>query len=186
MKPPMIQITAQIENHLADMAGRHLPFVTSMALNRTANDARDAVRENLPKRFRLKRTSIPKTIKVLTSTKANLVAHVIAPGFLSIHETGGEMLPTSSSLLAAKADGVTTRVLRNRAGTFRRDMGDGRAAVFKRTGRKGRGGIRLLAWLSPEHEFEERFHMEDDVRETVQARFGANFRDALGVALSGR
>jgi hypothetical protein len=178
----MIQITAQLDNDLAALAGRHLPFVASLALNRTANGARDEVRDNLPQRFRLKRASIPKAIKVLASTKADLTAHVIAPGFLAIHETGGEMQPTSSSLLAAKPEGVTTRALRNRSGTFRRDMGDGHDAVFKRTGRKGRG-IKLMAWLSPEHDFEQRLHMEDDVREHVSRRFAPNFAEALAFAL---
>jgi hypothetical protein len=179
----MIQITAQLENNLAQLAGRQLPFVTSLALNRTANGARDEVRDNLPKRFRLRRASIPKAIKVLTSTKADLTAHVIAPGFLAIHETGGEMQPTSSSALAAKADGVSTRALRNRAGTFRMSLGNGHDAVYRR---RGRNRLKLLAILSPEHEFDERLHMEDDVREHVQARFGANFRDALAQALASR
>ena len=179
----MIQITAQVENELTNLAGRQLPFVTSLAINRTASGARALVQERMPQRFRLKRTSIPKTIKVLASTKASLSAQVVAPGFLAIHETGGDMRPTSSSLLAAKTEGVTTRALAKRDGTFRRDMGDGHAAIFKRAGRKGRR-IKLLAWLSPEHDFDERLHMEDDVREHVQERFSANFRDALAVALS--
>jgi len=60
----MIKITAQLDNDLAAMAGRHLPFVTSLAINRTANGARALVQERMPQRFRLKRTSIPKAIKV--------------------------------------------------------------------------------------------------------------------------
>jgi hypothetical protein len=180
----MIQITAQIENELEQIAGKHLPFATSLALNRTAKEARDVVAGNLPKRFKLKRGSIPKTIKAVMSKKNNLMAMVTAPGFLGIHETGGTMNPTSSSALAAKVGGISSRTLRrNQANTFRLDMGNGNAAVFKRTGRKRRG-IKLLAWLSQEHEFDERLHMEGDVKEIVQTRFAANFRGALEAALT--
>ena len=91
------------------------------------------------------------------------------------------MEPKSSSLLAAKVDGTTTRTLRNRAGTFRVDMGGGNAAIFRRRGRKG---IRLLAWLSPEHEFDERLHMEHDVDAVVSTRFSGHLRDAITEALS--
>lgn len=178
----MIQITAQIENALAEIAGDQLPFATSLALNRTANGARDVVRENLPKRFRLNRTSLPKSVKSVMSRKTNLVAMVTAPGFLGIHETGGTMTPTSSTMLAARADGVKTRALRNREGTFRKDMGNGHEAIFKRKGKS----IKLLAWLSKQHEFDERLHMADDVQEHVNAAFGANFRAALGQALATR
>jgi hypothetical protein len=180
----MIQITAQIQNELAAMAGKQLPFATSLALNRTANEARDAVARNMPGRFNLKRASIPKTIKAIMSNKNNLLAKVTAPGFLGIHETGGTMTPSSSSLLAAKVGGTTTRTLRNRKNTFRLEMGNGNAAVFKRTGRRGRRSIKMLAWLSQDHSFDERLNMEGDVTEIVQTRFGANFRDALGVALT--
>jgi hypothetical protein len=180
----MIQITAQIENELEQIAGKHLPFATSLALNRTAKEARDVVAGNLPKRFKLKRGSIPKTIKAVMSKKNNLMAMVTAPGFLGIHETGGTMKPTSSSLLASKVGNTTTRALRNRSGTYRRDMGDGNAAIFKRTGRKGKGSIRMLAWLSDDHEFDERLHMADDVNEVVESRFGKNMRDAIAQALS--
>lgn len=177
----MIQITAQLDADLERLAGRQMPFVTSLALNRTATQAREEVASNLPKRFRLKRTSIPKTIKAVMSRKSNLMAMVTAPGFLAIHETGGSMEPQSSSLLAAKVNNTTTRTLRNRPGTFRRDMGDGHEAIFKRRGRKS---IKLLAWLSPEHDFDERLQMEQDVQAVVGDRFGQNFRDALAQALA--
>ena len=179
--PPMIQITAQLDNDLERLAGRQLPFVASLALNRTATQAREEVAGNLPKRFRLKRTSIPKTIKAVMSRKNNLLAKVTAPGFLAIHETGGTMEPRSSSLLAAKVNNTTTRTLRNRPGTFRVSMGDGNEAVFRRRSRKS---IKLLAWLSQEHEFDERLQMGEDVQAVVDQRFGQNFRDALAQALA--
>ena len=177
----MIQITAQIDNDLERLAGRQMPFAASVALNRTANDARDEVAGNLPQRFRLRRKSIPKSIKAVMSRKNNLVAMVTAPGFLGIHETGGTMEPQTSSALAAKVEGTTTRTLRNRANTFRLDMGGGNAAVFRRRGRKS---IRMLAWLSPQHDFEERLEMQSDVDDVVGRRFSSHLRDAIGEALA--
>ncbi len=39
-----------------------LPFATSKALNRTATEARDAVRESLPKRFSVRSKGFPGTV----------------------------------------------------------------------------------------------------------------------------
>lgn len=175
----MIRLNAQIDTDLARIAGKQVPFATSVAINRTAVGARDVVRANLPKRFRLKRSGLPSTVKAVMSTKQSLLARIVAPGFLSIHETGGTMQPTKSRLLAAKPEGVNSRMLEQREGTFRMPAGNGHEGVFKRRGRS----IQLLAWLSPEHDFDERLHMADDVREHVGQRFSTHFAVAISEAL---
>lgn len=179
----MIQITAQIENELAKIADKQLPFVTSRALNTTAIGARDLVRSNLPKRFKLHGTWTIRGVQAKMSSKNNLIAQVLAPGYLSIHETGGMRKPEKSSMLAAMAPNVAKKQIRVRDKTFRKDMGNGHDAVFKRVGRKGRK-IKMIAWLSNEHSYDERLHMGDDVNAYVQSKFSNNFADALAKALS--
>lgn len=186
----MIHLTAQLDTELAKLAGEQLPFATSVALNRTAVGARDEVRQNLPKRFRLRRSGATRGIQARMSSKRDLTATIFAPGWLSIHETGGRMQPTRSRLLASMAGDAPKAALRRataRGTAFRLDVdGGSRAAILERTGRRGRKAIRLLAWLSPEHEFEPRADIESDVRAHFAERFSPNFAEALAEALRTR
>lgn len=188
----MIQITAQIENALAQMAGDQLPFAASLALNRTAVGARDVVRDNLPKRFRLRNNWTKGAIQARTSTKSNLMAMVMAPDYMAIQETGGSRQPTKSRLLAAPVDvaqgsRITPKSKRPRAliasgKGFIVDMGNGDAGVFKRYGRR-REKIRLMYWLTDEQQYEERFEFDRDVSGYVQGKFSVHFAAALADAL---
>jgi hypothetical protein len=187
----MIRLTAQIDSRLSEFAGSQAPFIASLALNRTAVGARDLVRENLPKRFRLRNNWTRGGIQTRTSTKANLVAHVLAPDYMLIQETGGERQPATSRLLAAPSEAmqsnrVTPKSKRPRAllagKGFIIDMGGGEAGVFTRYGKK-RGQIRLMYWLTDAQQYEERFEFERDVSAYVQGRFSVNFATALADAL---
>lgn len=188
----MIQITATIENNLAEFAGRQLPFAASRALNLTAVGARDEVRGNLPKRFTLRNGWTTGGVQARTSTKTNLVAAIMAPGYMEIQETGGERRPTRSKLLAAPATemhstSVTPKGKRPRAliasgKAFVIGAGERGAGVYQRKGRKGSKAIKLLYWLAPEQGYEERFEFEADVQAHVNARFSNNFLIALATA----
>ena len=182
----MIKITAQIDNELARLAGDQLPFATSLALNRTANDARDAVREDLPGKLDLKNKGITRLVRSRASTKIRLLAAIEGPGFLAKHETGATIRPTRTRLLASLAPGVSKRSLVRALDTgtsFTTDMGGGRAGIFQR---KARGRIRLLAWLTPEQNYDDTLSMEGTVEDVVQRRFSQHFADALGQAMATR
>lgn len=176
-----IHILAQIEDRLGELAGDQLPFITSVALNKTAIGSRDKVKANLPKRFTLRNSWTQRGIQAGMSNKHSLQAAVFAPDYMQIQETGGEKRPTRSKLLAAPAK-PTRRVIpkskRPRAvladRAFIIDMGGGDAGVFIRYGRR-RGQIRLLWWLSPEQEYDDRFEFEQDVNDYVQDRFSTHF-----------
>jgi hypothetical protein len=186
----MIQITAQLKNNLAALAGRQLPFVTSVALNRTAIGARDLVRENLPTRFKLRNNWTKGGIQARTSNRTNLVASVLAPDYMAIQETGGDRTPTRSKMLAAPSEAMqSNRVIpkgkRPRAllngKAFIIGIANGDAGIFKRTGKK-RGQIKLLYWLTDQQEYEERFELESDIQGYVQGRFSVHFAAALAEA----
>lgn len=189
----MIRLNAQIDTELAKIAGRHGPFAASLALNRTAIGARDQVRENLPRRFRLRNNWTRGGIQARTSNKGSLMARVLAPDYMLIQETGGTRKPTRSKLLAAPAESMQSNsvipkaqrpraMLSDRA--FIIDMGGGDAGVFLRYGKK-RGQIKLLWWLSDDQNYEDRFKFEADVRDYVQDRFSTNFIAAMMEALEG-
>lgn len=187
----MIKLMAQIDSNLAALAGKQLPFASSVAVNRTAVGARDLVRENLPKRFRLRNNWTRGGIQARTGTKGDPTARILAPDYMLIQETGGTRSPTKSRMLAAPATGTQSNSVIPRAKrpkamlsdrAFIIDMGRGNAGVFMRYGKK-RGQIRLLWWLSEDQQYEDRFEFEADVRDYVQDRFSANFVAAMMEAL---
>lgn len=185
----MINIAAQIANELDAIAAKQVPFAASLALNRTATGARDVVRGNLPKRFRLRNQWTQRGIQAKPSTKRNLMALLTAPGYMQIQETGGLKHPNVSRLLAAPTDelqgnrvirkSMRPRAVMSQGKGFVLPTGSGRAGVFQRK----RKQIRMLYALTPDQHYDERFHFEDDVREHVGLHFSANFRDALAQAL---
>lgn len=187
----MIRLNAQVDSELAKIAGRHAPFAASLALNRSATGARDIVRENLPKRFRLRNNWTRGGIQARTSTKANLTARVLAPEYMLIQETGGERKPRAGrTLYAPVEDAGSSRVIpkdrRPRAlladKAFIIGMPGGDAGVFLRYGKK-RGQIRLLWWMTDKQDYEDRFEFERDVSDYVQDRFSSHFIAALTDAL---
>ncbi len=191
----MIRITAQINNEaLRSLPDRQVPFATSLAINRTAAGARDVVRGNLPKRFRLRNQWTVRGVQARMSTKSRLSAQIVAPDYMAIQETGGTRHPERSVLLAAPSQalqaskGVIPKGKRPRAlladRAFILDMGGGDAGVFLRYGRK-RGQIKLMWWLGEEQQYDDRFKFEADIRDHVQDRFSAEFVKAMNQALAG-
>ena len=187
----MIRINAQVDSELAKFASKQVPFAVSVALNRTAIEARDEVREGLPKRFRLRNNWTRGGIQTRTSTKTNLVARVLAPGYMELQETGGTRTATKSKMLAAPAEptsGVTPKSKRPRAlidsgKGFILKLRDGRRAVFERYGKK-RKEIRIAYWLTEDQQYEERFDFADTVESRVNRRFSTNFAAALSHAMA--
>ena len=185
----MINIAAQISNELDAIAAKQVPFAASLALNRTATGARDAVRANLPKRFRLRNTWTQRGIQARPSTKRNLMALLTAPGYMRIQEDGGIKHPSASRMLAGPTDELQTgRVIRKAMRPkalmhggkgFILPTGNGGAGVFQRK----RKQIRMLYALTAEQHYEERFHFEDDVHAHVGQNFSQNFADALAQAM---
>lgn len=188
-----INLMAQVRADMAKLAKNQLPYVTSLAVNRTAIGARDYVRRQLPAKFTLRNSWTRMGVQARTGNKADPTAYVRAPGYMAIQETGGSREPTKSRLLAApvgaKSASLIPKAKRPRAllggKAFIIDMKGGDAGVFVRYGKK-RGQIRLLWWLSEEQKYQDVFEFEDDVRAHVEARFGANFVAALVQAGSGR
>ena len=186
-----IHLTAQVSAHMERLAKNQLPFVRSLAINLTAVDARDDVRQDLPSRFTLRNTWTRLGIQVRPGNKDNPTAVIRAPGYMGIQETGGTLKPAGGfKMLSApvEAGGKSNLIPKAQRPTgigrkgFFVDMGGGEAGLFVRTGRK-RKQIRLMWWLSKEQKFEERFEFEDQVREAVESRFAPNFARAFSQAM---
>lgn len=187
-----IQLMAQVDTNLAKIAGKDAPFVTALALSRTAIGARDKVRAGLPKRFTLRNSWTRGGIQARTATKANLMAQVLAPGYMAIQETGGVRRPDRTRMLAAPVEAKSSSLIpRNRKPGGLGDRGflinfkDGRAGIFERFGRK-KGQIRLLWTLSPTQDYQERFEFEDQVTTHVKTQFAQDFATEFARVMSGK
>lgn len=186
-----IHLMARVEADMQKLAKKQLPFVASLAINRTAIGGRDHVRSRLPRKFTLRNNWTQRGIQARTGNKADPTARVLAPGYMAIQETGGSRESARGNLLAAPAKELQTGsmiprakkprglLLSDRAFTIKTQDGVG---IFLRYGRE-RGQIKLMWWLEEEQKYEDRFEFETDLRDYVQDRFPQNFRIAMLEAL---
>lgn len=183
-----IQLLAQVTANMQRTAKSQMPFVLSLAINRTASGARDSVRQKLPAKFTLRNQYTVRGIMARPGNKADPTAVIRAPGYMAIQEDGGTRTPGSGRkyLSAPAGDLLGSRsvipkhmrpraLLSSRAFIIDTQHGPG---VFLRHGKK-RGAIRLLWWLAEEHRYEDRFEFEADVQDYVQDRFPEAFRLAM-------
>lgn len=86
----------EVRAELSDIGASQVPFATSLALNKTARDARGGVQDTvLPTRFTLRQPAwMKRNIRVTNSTKTALVA-VVSDSYLAmgLQETGGTKIP---------------------------------------------------------------------------------------------
>ncbi len=81
---------AKATEYFSFIARRHLSQAADKALTRSAYDARDAVRESLPKRFILRRPWVSQGIGVTPADPGSLTAHVWSRDrFMAMQEFGG-------------------------------------------------------------------------------------------------
>lgn len=185
-----IQLLAEIDVGFAKRAKGQLPFIASKALNKTAVGARDEVKRNLPRRFKLRNHWTAGGIQARTSSKTNLVASIVAPSYMAIQEDGGQRKPNAGKMLAAPAFQTSRPIpkaerpkslLARRKAFFINYGGEG-SGIFERTG-NGANDIKLLYWLKPTQDYEARFNFEQDIRQHVSTHFGANFAVAFAESM---
>lgn len=185
-----IQISA---DQLAPVAGneRQALFAIALALTRTAQDVQKEVRGQLPTRFKLRNGWTARNIKIEAASKSGLEATISAPNYMRKQETG-EREVARKRYLAAPGPAVGDRIaprsmrpanaLRNK-GTFIMEMQSGKVGIAQRKGRK-RLPLRILWWLTPMQDYQERFEFGDTAQDVVEKRFAIRFNEAFSQAMS--
>lgn len=201
---------------LAGAMGRimddQLPFATSVALNRTAYEVRDAQRARLEERFTIRRRWVSWGIAVPErASKDRLSATIhVDPSrqFLIRHEEGGTFRPARSSRFSIPADAATTgtglvrRSERPRAQGFRKvsegpgvevfqgqrrtfmiRRADGTGGVFRRRGRGRASEVRTLFRLRPRIDLEGQLGFHDTAERVYGEVFEKKFDEAWDRAL---
>lgn len=83
------------------MTTKNFEFSVRKALTRTAKDAQTQVRASLPSRFKIRRTWVPKGIRIKPSTPSDPTAWVYSiDEFMSRQEDGSDKVPKNDKYLA--------------------------------------------------------------------------------------
>ena len=169
-------------------------FAAALALTRTAQAAQRRIREReLPRVFTIRSRWVPGGIRIRPATKADLAAKVgsVTP-FMALHESGGTRGPTTDR---GQNVAVPTRALRRSPGS-RIGLRQHPGALLDRPGhfihrgprgssvrRRVRGGVRVLYWLTPSVEVDDRIDFDRIAGEVVEETFAGAFAAAYLRAL---
>lgn len=176
---------------------RQFRFALSKTLNTIAKTGVEAVRSEAQSKFTIRTNWLKSAVgpKVLPATKQDLSAAVaMRGGFLNLQEEGGIKLP-SGTFIAVPARGVrrTKRDLVQKSqkplalkNAFIATTRSGRKAIFQRVGRGRSRRVRVMYFLIPRAEIEEKPTFTSTVPRVLERDFSntlfREFRNALATA----
>jgi hypothetical protein len=186
--------TAETVDSLNMLYSRHLPFATSVALNRVALTARAVQVDRMMRRFKVRRRQrVSTSIAMKASNKRRLeVTLTIRDAFLSVHEQGGVRRPGDVTKALVRPVGPAQRrigVIRGRntpsgalaaepkRTTIRRTR-SGKVVVLRAPAR-GQGPPQLLFAIERTVTTRPRLQFVKTVRAVVAARWETEFERAL-------
>ena len=175
---------------------KQIRFATAVALTRTAKDAQEEVRRQLPERFTIRTGWVGKGIRIKPARKNDLEASVrVLDDFMALQETGGLRKSQSGEALAIPVGARSTprsvtrpskfpsRLLekpRHFIAAFHDDPQT--HAVWRRGGRKGRK-LKLMYVFQSQVRLKPRFDFLEVVKLVVEARFAENFNEVMQEAI---
>lgn len=187
----------ELQDWLDEVRRSQLPFAAAVALTRTARDARDAVKEVMPRKFTLRSQWLQRGVQSTRAEKTdwpNPQASVIAgwhPKYnrtddhLALHELGGIKRSRDGGTLA-----IPTRAIRRsksgkitKANRPKRLIASGKAwptdeAIVRKRTKRNR--LATLYWRRTEAKIKPRF----DFQQTVNKAFADNYKRRFFVAMA--
>lgn len=185
----VIKIDAKVTNAMRGFE-RQMPFAIALALTRTAQDAQQEVKGQLPSRFVLRNGWTARNIRIQAASKSGLEATITAPDYMAKQETG-ETERAKRRYLVAPAPAIGNRIapawmrpgaVLRQPRTFILEAG-GSVAIAQRKGRKAKP-LRILWWLTPTQRNTERFEFGDTSAKVVERRFAIRFQEAFARAVA--
>lgn len=187
----------EMTKHLDTLQRKQIPFATALALTRTAQDAREAVREVMPKRFTIRKPYVVRGVAIQKATKKRLRAIVFhRDKYMADQEYGGQRYPQRRfhviplGIRKHKKQNISKAKLPSRVKLKptvslvdsiknKRDK-----LILQRVGRGKNVGRKTLYLLKRgRQKIKPRFGMDRTVRTTVRRRFTKNFGRAIAKAL---
>lgn len=204
-----VNVSDTLKN-LTALEQKQLPFALSLALNNVAIDAQLALRDHFSEVFTIRRPSFvlkqgAKIFKFSSKRDLSVVMGVDDKAdFLTKFERGDVKKPTQASSLAIPVDvrrnkrdlitrGNRPRQLLDRlgqkrgaGGVFRLTHREGKLVpgIYQRTGRGGRGGVKLLFASTPKAQTPPVLKFAFVIGKTVEKKFQLNFDKAMARALA--
>lgn len=186
----VIKIDAQVTNAMRGFE-RQMPFAIALALTRTAQDAQQEVKGQLPSRFALRNGWTARNIRIQAASKSGLEATITAPDYMAKQETG-ETEHAKRRYLVAPAPAIGNRIapagmrpsaVLRQPRTFIMEMKSGKVGIVQRKGRRPLP-VRILWWLTPTQRNTERFEFGDTSAQVVERRFAIRFQEAFARAVA--
>lgn len=188
----------ELEEWLGQLATKQVPFATAKALTRTAQDARDAVRDELPKRFQIRSGWVAGGIRIVPASKSDWPRAVAWVGsrdpFMELQETGGVKrpakgarnlaIPTSATTSKRTSGGRIPAARKPRALLEKRGVYVSGKAIRRRKGRRSSSSSETLYLLRPAATLKARFGFQDTVEKTVARVYAPRFREAFEAAIT--
>lgn len=116
----------QAVDKLRVLSPRQFPFIISLAINSTAKDAQEAVKQSLKGNFTIRNTWTEKGIRFKASNKTNLAATIFTKDYyMERQEFGGDKKNSGGSFNIGPSVSVTTK----KGGTYVRPAAPGTVAI---------------------------------------------------------
>ena len=177
-------------SQIKDIAREQLPFVTALALTRTAQKAQRAIREALPQRFIIRRKAwVLGGVRIEAALKGGRTAavkHIDA--YMNLQEFGGTRFAFGKHLAIPLAGArPSPRSVIRAANKPKALMESGRGALvrFSQNGpdfivmRKGRGKhFTLMYMLIPRAQIPARYRFAETVQNIARTAFESTFAEA--------
>jgi len=198
----MVSVTVNenvIGRAFADLE-KQLRFAAAQALTKTAQEAQEEVKRQLPERFTIRTGWLAKGVRIRPASRNNLKASVLVKdAFMALQETGGDKTSPFGDALGVPVGARPTPqsvtrpskfpgALLTKKGFFIAPIihGSKIMGVWKRTG-KGRGERMTLMYVFEQKvRIKPRFGFRETVRKVVMERFPHRFAEALRQALASR
>lgn len=194
--------TAATRFDLNKLQKEQIPFATALALTRTAQDAQRFIKDDMPRRFTIRRKFVLKGVKIVPAKKRDIINFGLASSevfskdrFMWIHEPGGvKKAPSGKKHLAIPSPLIRTsknrvvpksryvaKVLQNKKKFFIDMDRKNRPAVFKRV---TKNKTKVAFWLRPQVKIKPRWNFGKTAARAVRLKFVKNFNAAMRKALA--
>ena len=171
---------------------KQIRYASAVALTKTAQDAQQEVRKQLPSRFIMRSHWVPKGIRTRMATKTNLESKVrVIDDFMALQELGGEgessvpigarPKPTSRTP-PSKWPGALLKKPKHFIGPIK--SGSDEMVLWRRRSNKKRYPLRLMYVFEDRVKIKPRFKFMETVERVGLDRFMIRFEEALTRALA--